>query len=85
MLSERHTLRTLDRLCHRLGICLSAEAKAQVVAEGPPTQAEFLTRVLKLAGLDARTIDSQLRKQVREIVAHDFAEADEPRLPLPDP
>lgn len=63
------TQRLLDDLCVQLGFCLDPDNQRGLVASPPSTVDDFTDEVIRREGMDPVLCDSDLRKQVRVIVA----------------
>lgn len=59
----------LDQLCVDLGFCLPPDAQQELI-ESPGTDVDaFTDRVIVAEGMDPISIDSDLRRQIRQRVA----------------
>ena len=61
-------------LCSELGFCLSLENQARLAADPPDEVDAFTDAVIRAEGLDPRTIDLRLRRDVKARVRRYFAE-----------
>lgn len=71
----------LNDLCSKLGYCLSPAEQEKIVADPPPTVDAFADAVIRAEGLDSILIDTQQRRQIRDLVAAAFGEPPWPRRP----
>jgi hypothetical protein len=77
MLSPTEVKKLLSELCVELGFCLPPEDQARF-EEGPPENVENFTDAVFIAeGLDPKTADKLLYRQVRDRVAVAFRRSEE--------
>lgn len=58
----------LDKLCQRFGFCLPPDSKAALRANPPSGVHAFTDAVIAADGLDPATYDSDIRRQMVELV-----------------
>lgn len=61
----------LDQLCLTFGFCLPPDAKAVLRTSPPEGVDEFTDAVIAAEGMNPATLDSSLRRGMREMVAHE--------------
>ena len=72
--SPRRVTLLLGELCRELGFCLSPEHQARLAVEPPDDIDAFTDAVIHAEGLDPRSIDLRLRRDVKARVRRCFAE-----------
>ena len=77
-ISESSAEAALDRLCVEIGFCLSPLWRARLSRTPPDSIESFVRAVFHAEGLDPDTTDSDLIRQVRDIVAAGFSPGDPP-------
>lgn len=76
MINEKEAGKLLDKLCVKLGFCLPPDDIARI-KKNPPSDAIAFTDVVFIAeGLDPTTADRHLYRQVRNMVADAFWQAE---------
>lgn len=74
MMSSRSVLILLDRLCVKMGFCLSPDDYQRILNDPPTDVRSFTDEVFRSEGLNPVTADGDLYRSVRAMVADAFAE-----------
>ena len=74
MMSSRSVRILLDRLCVKMGFCLSPVDIERILNDPPTDVRAFTDEVFRSEGLDPTTADRHLYRSVRAMVADAFAE-----------
>ncbi|HNO78423.1 MAG TPA: hypothetical protein PKN33_10225 [Phycisphaerae bacterium] len=69
--------RLLDRLCSYMGFCLPPFEQERLVAHPPDSVKDFTDAVFVAEGFDLLTVDLHLYRQVREVIAEAFQQAND--------
>jgi len=72
MLNDEEARRLLDKLCVLLGFCLAPSEVERLVNDPPMSDVAFTDEVFRSEGLDPRTVDRQLYRQVLHVVSAAF-------------
>jgi hypothetical protein len=76
MLNEKDVGDLLTRLCVRLGFCLSPDDIVRLQEHPPGDVLAFTDLVFAAEGLDPTTADGHLYRQVRDMIADVFQQAE---------
>jgi hypothetical protein len=78
-MEAKETARLLEELCVKLGFCLPPNDSERLIESPPTTVDSFTDEVLRSEGMDPVTTATDLRKQVRAVVARHMGEPQWPR------
>jgi hypothetical protein len=76
MLNEKEVGDLLNRLCRRLGFCLPPDDIVRLREDPPAEVLAFTDAVFTAEGLDPETADRHLYRQVRDMIADAFHQAE---------
>lgn len=76
MLNEKEVGDLLNRLCVRLGSCLLPDDLVRLRDDPPGEVLAFTDAVFAAGGLDPTTADRHLYRQVRDMIADAFQQAE---------
>lgn len=76
MMSSRLVRILLDRLCVKMGFCLSPDDIQRILNDPPTDVRAFTDEVFRSEGQNPDTADRHLYRSVRAMVADAFAEAE---------
>ena len=76
MLNEKEVEDLLNRLCVRLGFCLPPQDIVRLRGAPPDEALAFTDAVFTAEGLDPATADRHLYRQVRDMIADAFRQAE---------
>jgi hypothetical protein len=76
MLADHEVRRLLDTLCVDLGFCLRPAEIERLVGDPPKLVVTFTDEVFRSEGMDPGTVDRHLYRQVRDVVAAAFDQAE---------
>jgi len=76
MLADQEVRKLLDRLCVDLGFCLRISEIERLVRDPPKEVLTFTDEVFRSEGMDPDTADRHLYRQVRDVVAAAFDQAE---------
>lgn len=76
MLNEKEVEDLLSRLCVRLGFCLPLDDIVRLRDDPPEEVLAFTNAVFAAEGLDPATADRHLYRQVRDMIADAFQQAE---------
>ncbi|MCA9251338.1 MAG: hypothetical protein KDA54_09400 [Phycisphaerales bacterium] len=76
-MNSKDAQRLLDKLCSTMGFCLPLFEQERMVTNPPGNVKDFTDSVFVAEGFDLLTVDLHLYRQVREVIAEAFQQAND--------